>query len=137
LVAGAGNDNLTGLAGNDRLVGRGGSDKIVGGNGNDKLIGGIGNTTNINTKILNTNGIDLLIGRQGQDIFALEMGIGYADIRDFHHAQRDKLGMVRGLSVNRLSVYDKGRDLWVVSHNDLLAILRNVQQLTVSDLVKL
>jgi RTX calcium-binding nonapeptide repeat (4 copies) len=138
LVANAGNDRLTGLGGNDRLIGLAGSDKLIGGDGNDLLIGGIGNIADLNVRSFNTNGFDLLLGGRGRDIFALEVGIGLAEIRDFHPHQ-DKLGLVRGLSFGRLSLYNYGRDLLVVAQNDLLAVLDGVhkQQLSASDTVRL
>ena len=45
LIAGVGNDTLTGTAGNNFIDGGAGNDSIVGGGGNDTIIGGTGNDT--------------------------------------------------------------------------------------------
>jgi Ca2+-binding RTX toxin-like protein len=62
LSGGAGNDTLTGGAGNDTLIGDAGNDSLSGGAGNDTLNGGAGN--------------DTLFGNDGDDRFVLVSGFG-------------------------------------------------------------
>jgi Ca2+-binding RTX toxin-like protein len=55
LYGGGGDDRLNGFSGNDRLDGGSGDDRLFGGDGNDVLVGG--------------SGIDRFVGEAGDDVF--------------------------------------------------------------------
>ncbi|MGL5303567.1 MAG: peroxidase family protein [Aeromonas sp.] len=78
IVAGSGNDTLSGLSGNDILRGNAGSDQLFGGEGNDTLQGGTGND-------LLSGGIgnDILQGGAGSDRFVFEAGFGQDRLEGF------------------------------------------------------
>jgi len=69
MVAGTGNDILTGHATHDLLAGGAGNDTVSGGAGNDRLIGGLGN--------------DILTGGAGADTFVFATGLGKDTVKDF------------------------------------------------------
>lgn len=69
VLAGAGDDTLSGQNGNDRLFGQAGDDKIYAGSGDDLLSGGAGN--------------DLLSGDAGADTYVFGRGYGHDIIHDY------------------------------------------------------
>ncbi len=80
MVAGAGNDEVDGLAGNDVIHGGAGDDTLVGGIGNDvlfanagadSLVGGAGNDTLYGG---DANSYDLLEGGEGDDQYCFKFG---------------------------------------------------------------
>ncbi len=78
LLAGDGNDTVTGNIGNDIIAGERGDDRLFGGSGNDTLLGGLGDDT-LNgglgdDRLLGGDGNDLLQGNAGND--RLEGGSG-------------------------------------------------------------
>ncbi|MEQ9695942.1 Ig-like domain-containing protein, partial [Shimia sp. SDUM112013] len=68
LVAGGGNDRLSGWGGDDTLIGEDGNDTLLGGTGNDTLIGGIGDdslegASGIDTAVFDTTStVDVRLG---------------------------------------------------------------------------
>jgi hypothetical protein len=99
-----GNDTLLGGAGNDILFGQGGNDTLDGGKGNDILLGGTGDDT-----LIGGQGNDILIGGLGADTFVWKAGdIGHDIIKDFNHAQGDKIDLsdlLKDVGNNDLSNY--------------------------------
>ncbi len=69
LLAGIGNDTLTGSDLANHMTGGGGRDLIRGEQGNDTLIGGFGND-----RLIGGKGTDLLSGGAGRDVFLFDDG---------------------------------------------------------------
>ena len=71
VVAGVGNDTLTGTVGANRMDGGAGNNSIVGGSGKDTLVGGIGVS---NDTLVGGQGRDVLTGGFGDDVFDYDLG---------------------------------------------------------------
>ncbi|NEQ99335.1 MAG: S8 family serine peptidase [Cyanothece sp. SIO2G6] len=140
LLGNSGNDRLIGGNDRDRLLGQDGRDRLRGGNDDDRLIGGGGND-----RLFGGDGSDVLkagpgndqlwgqggdsnrlIGNQGNDIFVLERRQGQSVIQDFQNG-RDRLGLGRGVSLDRLRWSQVGNDIEIRVGANTLAILRNTQ----------
>ena len=98
IIAGGGNDILTGTAGANTFNGGGGNDQMNGGGGNDRLFGEDGNDT-----LDGGDGNDLLSGGAGDDIFIggagndNHLGSGGFDTMDYSaSASRVVLNLITG-----------------------------------------
>ena len=69
LMGGFGNDTISGNGGGDRLYGEAGDDSLTGGEGNDMLYGGDGADT-----LSAGNGFDTMTGGVGSDLFVFRSG---------------------------------------------------------------
>jgi 2',3'-cyclic-nucleotide 2'-phosphodiesterase/3'-nucleotidase/5'-nucleotidase len=118
LRGGPGNDRLDGGAGNDVLDGGAGDDVLRGGGGNDVLDGGAGN--------------DVLIGGGGRDLFVIGRRPGVDTIRDFNPRQRDRIGLLGGLSFSDLNFTQQGRNVLIRAGRQDLAVLARVNADTLS-----
>ena len=67
IVAGAGNDSLSGNAGNDELRGGAGNDQLAGGIGDDVLLGGTGDD-----QLDGGTGVDRMVGSNGDDVYTVD-----------------------------------------------------------------
>ncbi len=87
ILAGLGDDALTGGNGDDALDGGAGNDMLKGGAGNDRLLGGIGDDQvdggSGDDRIEGGAGDDRLIGGSGQNVFVFAAGFGRDTITDF------------------------------------------------------
>lgn len=84
--SGGGADVVTGAAGDDTLRGYDGDDVLDGGTGCDRIAGGEGDDT-----IDGGAGDDALVGRLGADLFVFGDAFGRDIVRDFSHAEGDRL----------------------------------------------
>ncbi|NOD29567.1 choice-of-anchor L domain-containing protein [Ruegeria atlantica] len=123
LAGGRGNDDLHGEQGDDILEGGRGNDSLSGGLGNDILAGGRGNDV-----LRGGLDDDTLIGGRGNDIFVLALGDGTDTILDFSNGS-DSIGLV-GLSFEELDIEQSGDDTTISSNGELLAVLVDVEALT-------
>ncbi len=71
MMAGGGNDTVTGSSGNDTIFGGTGNDTLAGGSDNDLLAGGAGNDT-----LAGGDGDDSLTGGAGSDTYQFGLGGG-------------------------------------------------------------
>ena len=78
VIAGSGNDTITGSTYNDVLSGGAGNDIINGGDGNDSINGGAGADT-----LTGGSGNDTLTGGDGNDLFIYSSGDGADFITDY------------------------------------------------------
>ena len=92
LIAGSGNDAVTGNNAGNRIEGRGGNDTVEGGIGRDRLFGGDGNDelsgNNAFDRLFGEDGDDILSGGNGRD--TVNGGDGNDLLRD--NGQRGDLG---------------------------------------------
>lgn len=91
-------DTIQGDDGADQIFGYGSTDLLSGGQGNDRIYGGLGNDRisggSGNDKLYGGDGVDALTGGSGRDFFVFDvapLADGGDFIRDFSHAQRDKI----------------------------------------------
>jgi serralysin len=95
LIAGSGNDTITGNAADNEIHGGAVNDAISGGIGNDSLHGEAGDDTldgdGGNDLLSGSTGIDLLLGDSGSDTFFYGTGDGLDTVADFSHADGDKI----------------------------------------------
>ncbi len=78
ILAGGGNDTVSGGTANDFLLGESGNDSLTGGAGNDVLIGGVGDDF-----LDGGTGMDHMIGNEGSDLFVLQPNDANNIIYDF------------------------------------------------------
>lgn len=115
LVAGAGNDSLTGSKAGNLLDGGDGNDAIYGGGGNDVIIGGAGN--------------DILAGQAGRDRFVFKEGFGEDVVLDFDVRKAgdrlDLRGTVDGLDDLTIASVNGGADtlITVVTTGDTILLV--------------
>jgi Ca2+-binding RTX toxin-like protein len=114
-------DWLIGKTGNDRFNGAGGNDILNGGAGKDSLEGGKGDDT-----LYGGGGQDTLLGGSGVDVFALQKGAGVVTIADFKKGQ-DRLGLLSGIPLNRLTFEQQGNQTLISLKNDPLAWLQGIK----------
>ncbi|NEQ28557.1 MAG: calcium-binding protein, partial [Microcoleus sp. SIO2G3] len=74
----------------------------------------------------------------GQNVFALEKGIGRDVIQDFRDRQ-DKLGLTAGTKFNQLRITQQDKNTLISLGGDQLALLTNVRSnlITKADFVSL
>ena len=117
------NDVINGSALDNTLEGLGGDDILRGGDGNDILVGGLG--------------LDTETGGKGSDTFVLKAGTGTDTINDFKVSEKDKIGLLGGLTFEQLTIAPstdtKDTLIKVTKTSEVLAILKGVQSGTVTD----
>jgi len=161
LLTGSGNDVLDGGDGDDLISAGEGNNTLKGGSGNDELIGGNGQDSLIGVNTGNDRGqgsIDRLTGGQGADQFSLGDAKGtfyddgiktsnglrdYALITDFNSYEdviqlsgqaSDYVLGVPEVGVNGIGIYrDSDRNSTFTSSDELIAILQNVQSISLTD----
>jgi hypothetical protein len=99
VIAGSGNDSLTGSAGPNELDGRGGTDSMRGGDGDDRLIGGSG----AGDLLLAEGGNDTVDARDG-NVDRVRCGTGdndslTRDLADFDVAECESQSLVGNVSL--------------------------------------
>ena len=109
VVAGSGNDRITGNAAANRLEGRGGHDTLdgregrdtlEGGKGDDRLTGGKGHDT-----LEGGEGDDRLTGGKGNDVFVFGPGNGADTVTDFANG-KDKIDLRAFTAISGFSGVD-------------------------------
>jgi Ca2+-binding RTX toxin-like protein len=123
LYGGKDNDVIYGSTGEDYIKGHSGIDELYGGSGNDIIKGGSGGD-----EIYGGKGVDSIFGESGRDEFYLTTGSGYDKIRDFEKGE-DKI-YIR--DIDDLRVVDSGKHSRIYDDDDLLAIIYNEDDLSVS-----
>ena len=117
VIAGSGNDmltgndignNLLGKSGNDYMWGKAGKDNIWGGAGDDFIDGGTGKNN--------------VWGEDGNDIFKISVGKGYTTIKDFQDGM-DQIKLKPGITGLKLKT--KGNDVFIYRKADLMATVLN------------
>ncbi len=90
VLAGTGDDSVSGLGGDDRLYGEGGHDALYGNAGADRLFGGEGSDTlrgGDGTDVLDGGaGNDTLEGDAGNDTYLLRTGSGHDTVQNYDPA---------------------------------------------------
>jgi Ca2+-binding RTX toxin-like protein len=122
ITGGLGNDELIGNEGNDVLVGEGGNDKILGGAGNDRIVGGRGNDY-----MDGDSGNDRFFCGAGKDTVVLERERFDKDIIREFDANRDKLGLAKGVKFGQLSIEQRGKNTVIEFQNDQMAVLVGIK----------
>jgi Ca2+-binding RTX toxin-like protein len=157
LSGGTGNDYLAGSLDNDTLIGGQGNDALFGRLGNDRLYGGAGNDILVGDFLMledPSTDYDTLTGGAGADTFILGatdlvgnfvnfyLGDGYATITDFSRNQGDKIGIAGNTNISDYSLDQSqntsgGRalDTLIYYQSDLLAVVRDTTQVSVSDII--
>ena len=120
VVAGDGNDSLSGKGGADHLNGNNGADTLLGGGGSDTLRGGLGNDTlkgqNGSDSLYGNGGDDLLIGGKGNDHYFIDYGDGHDTINNTSNNFSTETDVIR--FGDRID-YD---ELWFTKSGDHLLI---------------
>lgn len=126
ILAGAGNDTITGGFGDDVLRGEDGNDTISGGFGEDELEGGVGNdilTGESGNDVIEAgagddtitggSGNDVLTGGSGSDTYIYNIGDGI-DTIDEQSGANDIISFGPGIVLGDLSFLREGNDLRIV-----------------------
>ncbi len=107
VIAGSGNDIITGNSENNHLIGSSGLDVINGGNGNDTIEGGFDN--------------DILYGGRGADQFIFYLGDGRDTLKDFN-VNEDEIQFYtshgQALATNQISLKQNSNGDAVYSTSD-------------------
>ncbi|NVJ97967.1 MAG: hypothetical protein HWE25_07440 [Alphaproteobacteria bacterium] len=114
-----GNDKLAGGIGDDIITGGEGSDTIAGNAGNDSLSGGNGDDT-----IAGGNGDDLMTGGAGYDAFEISEGWGQDTIQDFVFGE-DALKLGGSLTFGDLVAEQDGANTIISDGNGNTLLINN------------
>ncbi len=121
---------LSGNQGNDTLIGNNGDDTLLGGKGDDWLDGGSGNDI-----LSGDGGNDMLTGGSGSDRFDFGEAVdetATSDLVTDYTDGEDRIGLLSGLSFDRLNLEQVGSDVRISSTDtsgqfaNIALVLQNV-----------